>query len=135
MIYIKRYQSPLGQIDLNSDGEYLTSVCFKDSIDYDKYIVEGEEKNLPIFDETVKWLDTYFEGKDPKFLPKYKMEDLTPFRKLVIEEMLKIPYGKTVTYNDISKVIAKKRGLKKMSAQAVRRCSRVEPNLYYCTLP
>ncbi len=33
--------------------------------------------------------------------------------------MLKIPYGQTVTYNDIAKAIAKKRGLKSMSAQAV----------------
>ena len=30
-----------------------------------------------------------------------------------------IPYGKTLTYNDIAKMIAKRRGIEKMSAQAV----------------
>lgn len=33
--------------------------------------------------------------------------------------MNSIEYGKTLTYSDISKVIAKKRGLKRMSSQAV----------------
>ena len=33
--------------------------------------------------------------------------------------MLKLPYGKTITYNDIAKEIADKRGIKRMSAQAV----------------
>jgi len=33
--------------------------------------------------------------------------------------MLKIPYGKTITYNDIAISIAKKKGIKKMSAQTV----------------
>ena len=33
--------------------------------------------------------------------------------------MNKIPYGKTVTYNDIAKEIAQNRGIEKMSAQAV----------------
>lgn len=119
MIYKKIYQSPLGEIIINSDGENLTAVCFKDSMDYGKYIIDGEEKELPIFDETIKWLNIYFQGKNPNFIPKYKRDDITPFRKLVIDEMLKIPYGQTVTYNDISKAIAKKKGLKIMSAQAV----------------
>lgn len=119
MIYKKIYQSPLGEIIINSDGENLTAVCFKDSMDYGKYIIDGEEKELPIFDETIKWLNIYFQGKNPNFMPKYKRDDITPFRKLVIDEMLKIPYGQTVTYNDISKAIAKKKGLKRMSAQAV----------------
>lgn len=119
MIYKKIYQSPLGEIIINSDGENLTAVCFKDSMDYGKYIIDGEEKELPIFDETIKWLNIYFQGKNPNFIPKYKRDDITPFRKLVIDEMLKIPYGQTVTYNDISKAIAKKKGLKRMSAQAV----------------
>ena len=33
--------------------------------------------------------------------------------------MNSIEYGKTLTYNDISKIIAKKRGIKRMSSQAV----------------
>lgn len=119
MIYSKKYQSPLGIITLNSDGENLTAVCFEDGKDYGRYIKDCEEKDLPIFDETIKWLDIYFSGRDPGFIPKYKRNDITPFRQEIIDEILKIPYGQVVTYNDISKSIAKKRGLERMSAQAV----------------
>ena len=48
-----------------------------------------------------------------------------PFSGLVdsagelLDIMNKIPYGKTVTYNDIAKEIAQNRGIEKMSAQAV----------------
>lgn len=119
MIYSKKYQSPIGEITLNSDGEDLTAVCFKEGRDYNKYIKESEEKDLPIFVETIKWLDLYFKGKDPDFIPKYKRDDITPFRQDVIDEMFKIPYGSTVTYKDLAKRVAKKRGLKSMSAQAI----------------
>ena len=33
--------------------------------------------------------------------------------------MNSIPFGQTLTYNDISKIIAKNRGIRKMSSQAV----------------
>ena len=53
------------------------------------------------------------------FTPKFKIENLTPFRSQVVKEMCKIPYGKTATYSDIAKEIALRNGISKMSAQAV----------------
>ena len=47
------------------------------------------------------------------------MNNLTNFRKEVIEIMNTIPFGKTLTYNDIAKIIAKRHGMDRMSAQAV----------------
>ena len=41
------------------------------------------------------------------------------FRKAVWEILLGIPYGSTMTYGDIAQEIARQRGLKAMSAQAV----------------
>lgn len=61
----------------------------------------------------------YFSGKNPDFIPKYKINNLTPFRQEVIDIMITISYGSTITYNDISKIIAQKRGIKRMSSQAV----------------
>lgn len=74
---------------------------------------------MEIFRKTSKWLDIYFGGKVPNFTPKYKIENLTPFRQEVIDIINSIEYGKTLTYSDISKIIAKRRCLKRMSAQAV----------------
>ena len=118
-MYKKTYISPLGKIYMRSDGTYLTGLWFENSRDTQKHQYQYEEKELPIFDITSKWLDIYFSGKNPDFIPEYKIENLTPFRKKVIDIMNKIPYGKTITYNDIAKEIAKSNGIKKMSAQAV----------------
>lgn len=121
MIYKWIYQTPenFSNIIMNSDGEYLTGLWFEGSRDISKHKTDCEEKDLPIFRETSRWLDIYFNGENPNFTPKYKIENLTPFRQEVIEIMNTIPFGKTLTYNDISKIIAKNKGIKRMSAQAV----------------
>lgn len=121
MIYKYIYKTPDGfsNIIMNSDGEYLTGLWFEDSRDSSKHTIECEEKDLEIFKETSKWLDIYFSGKTPDFTPKYKIENLTPFRQEVIDIMNSIKFGKTLSYNDIAKIIAKNRGIKRMSAQAV----------------
>lgn len=117
MIYASEYESPIGKMYLNSDGEYLTALCFAYSRD-EKKCVKGSS-DLPVFEETKRWLDIYFSKREPDFTPKYRIENITPFRQRVSEIMRKIPYGKTVTYNDIAKEIARERGIGKMSAQAV----------------
>ena len=121
MIYKKRYKTPkdFSNIIMNSNGEYLTGLWFEGSRDSFKHTIDCEEKELEIFKETSKWLDIYFSGKNPNFIPKYKIKNLTPFRQEVTNIMNSIEYGKVVTYNDISKIIAKKRNLKRMSSQAV----------------
>lgn len=104
---------------MNSDGGFLTGLWFFGSRDSSKHIENCEEKELPVFGETAKWLDIYFSGKNPDFTPKYIIENLTPFGKEVIDIISSIPFGETLTYNDIAKIIAEKRGIEKMSAQAV----------------
>jgi O-6-methylguanine DNA methyltransferase len=43
----------------------------------------------------------------------------SPFRLSVWELLREIPYGETVTYGELAKIVAEKRGLSRMSAQAV----------------
>ena len=119
MEYTYHYNSPLGGITLASDGEALTGLWF----DEQKYFADSladkyEEKSLPIFERTVKWLDIYFSGKAPEFTPPLNMKT-TKFRKAVWEIMLAIPFGQTMTYGEIANRIAKQKGIKRMSAQAV----------------
>ena len=119
MDYIYHYQSFLGGITMASNGTHLIGLWF----DGQKYFADSlrgsiQKKSLPVFKDTCRWLDTYFSGKDPGFTPPIAMRT-TPFRKQVWEIMLQIPYGRTLTYGEIADKIAKKRGIKKMSAQAV----------------
>lgn len=109
MIYTYHYDSPLGGITLSSNGTKLTGLWF----DRQKYFgdtipKEYQEKRLPIFEQTVRWLDIYFSGKVPGFTPPLLMQT-TSFRKTIWEIMLTIPYGKTMTYGEIADKIAKKK--------------------------
>ena len=119
MDFTHRFKSPLGGITLASDGEALTGLWF----DGQKYFAaslekEHEERMLPVFDLADKWLNLYFSGSEPGFLPPLLMRT-TEFRKTVWEILLSIPYGKTMTYGEIADRIAAGRGLSRMSAQAV----------------
>lgn len=117
--YIYKTNKNFSNIIMNSDGEYLTGLYFEGSRDFFKHRTDCIEKSLPIFEETSRWLDIYFSGKNPNFTPKYKIENLTPFREEVINILNTIPYGETLTYGEISKKIEKCWGIQKMSSQAV----------------
>ncbi len=104
---------------LTSDGEYLTGLVFIGSKDMRKHNKDLMQADLKIFDGTINWLNIYFSGKEPNFIPKYKVLNQTPFRKMVIDIMNKIPYGEMVTYKYIANEIAKKKAINKMSDQAV----------------
>jgi len=119
--YCFTYRTPseFSDIIMRSDGEFLTGLWFLGSKDANKHTEECEEKDLPIFRETSRWLDEYFSGKNPGKVPKFKVENFTPFRQMVSEIMQSIPYGETVTYGDIAKTLASRLHINKMSAQAV----------------
>ena len=110
------YNSPIGDLILISDGEYLTGLKFYDSSNEE---IISNNINFDIFKETIRWLDMYFSFQVPDFVPKYKLNNLTPFRKEVLCELIRIPYGDVVTYQYIANKIASKKGIKKMSPQAV----------------
>lgn len=110
------YSSPIGELLLTSDGMVLTGVYFLKT--YSSKVSIAKEV-LPIFQETIQWLDQYFSGMIPDFTPKYRIVSATPFQKKVWDILTEIPYGKWISYNDIAKRIAKERGIPKMSAQAV----------------
>lgn len=117
--YIYKTPESFSDIILKSDGENLTGLYFESSKQLSKNPMDCKEKDLAIFSKTVLWLDIYFQGREPDFIPKYKIANLTPFRQQVIDVMNTIKFGETLTYNDIAKTIAEKRGLEKMSARAV----------------
>lgn len=119
MQYTGKYKSPLGNILLAADEKGLTGLWFEGQ----KYFArcldkEHEEKNLPVFRDAKRWLDTYFTGKEPNFkLPLHFTG--TSFQNEVWEILYSIPYGKTTTYGEIARLLAQKKGLAQMSAQAV----------------
>lgn len=119
MIYIQQYKSPLGSITMAADEKALTGLWF----DGQKYFGETlpsevEKKELPVFTQAKEWLDIYFQGKEPGFTPPLNLSG-TPFRREIWNILLSIPYGQNMTYGQIADVIARQKGLSRMSAQAV----------------
>lgn len=113
MTYTYNYSSPAGEILLAANDNGLTGLWFYGA----KYFAadledERTEKLTPVLRQTLRWLDIYFSGSEPDFMPPLELHG-SDFRRRVWAELEKIPYGETVTYGEI----AKKLGVK--SAQAV----------------
>ncbi len=119
MVITGRYASPLGGITLASDGTALSGLWF-DGQKYFGGTLKGGyvEREVPVFCQVRRWLDKYFSGKAPDFLPPLAMEGASPFRKTVWEILLSIPFGSTLTYGLIAARMQSETG-KRVSAQAV----------------
>lgn len=119
MDYIQEYNSPLGSITIASDEALVTGIWFENSRFFSKAL-SGKYINqaTAAAEQAVHWLDIYFNNKIPDFTPPLLLKG-TDFRMTVWKMLLDIPYGETVSYGDIAKAIAKRRGIEKMSAQAV----------------
>ena len=119
MQYTAHYKSPLGDILLASDDAGLTGIWFEGQRYFALHLASDHiEKETDILMQAKKWLDIYFSGHEPDFLPPLHVEG-TSFHREVCEIMLSIPYGKTMTYGEIAQTIASRRGIRKMSARAV----------------
>lgn len=117
MPFITYYASPLGELTLTADEIGLTGLWLPGHHVPDSNWAP-EADSLPVLQETRCWLDCYFSGKEPDFLPPLHLLG-TDFQKAVWEILLTIPYGVTLSYGEIAAIVAKKQGRSRMSAQAV----------------
>lgn len=119
MQYTAAYQSSVGDVLLAADETGLTGLWLEGEKFYALSLdPEHEERETPIFAITRRWLDIYFSGHEPDFMPPVHMIG-SEFRRCVWELLLQIPYGTAVTYGDLARQVARRRGLRRMSAQAV----------------
>ncbi len=102
MIFLHHSPSPLGVVTVAADGEGLTGLWF----DGQKYFgstlgADAEEKELPVFEETDRWLRCYFAGQVPDFTPPLHPGG-SAFRRAVWALLLTVPYGQTVSYGALA---------------------------------
>lgn len=116
-LYIRHYDSPLGRMTLESDGTSLSGLGFDgQNRSSAGGLVTGS--SLPVFEETCRWLDIYFQGGIPDFTPALALHG-SDFQQTVWKILLEIPYGQTVTYGWIAGRLSSTRDGGRMSAQAV----------------
>lgn len=119
MTFTQHYDSPLGSILLTADEIGLTGLWF----DGQKHFARGlpaqhTEQDTPVLSEARRWLDVYFTGREPDFLPALHPIG-SAFRRRVWDLLLRVPYGQTVTYGQLAQQLAAQQSLSHMSAQAV----------------
>ena len=119
MTFVQRYDSPLGAMLLAADEVGLVGAWFEGQ----KYFAAGLpeerlERETPALAEAVRWLDAYFAGGVPDFLPPLHPVG-SAFRQAVWTALLQIPYGETIPYGALARRLAAEEGLERMSAQAV----------------
>lgn len=106
------YASPIGRILIASDGIGLAGLWLEGSKYFPAELSAPDYKMTPALRGAVRWLDEYFSGREPDFTPPLHLSG-SAFRMRVWSELMKIPYGQTVTYGDIARAVGCK------SAQAV----------------
>ena len=105
----EKYDSPIGPLWLTGRDSVLTGLSFE----------KAHEECVPGNYDAVKcWLDDYFRGIPREICFPMELSG-TPFQQQIWDLLLKIPYGKTVTYGQLAKQAAGILGKEKISAQAV----------------
>ena len=119
MTFTQHYDSPLGIALLAADEIGLTGLWFEGQKYFANTLPDGAiSQESPILTEAKRWLDIYFSGKEPDFIPPLHPTG-SAFRQAVWQILLQIPYGQTTTYGEIAKKLAKMQNASHMSAQAV----------------
>lgn len=130
MLYKKLYKSLIGDILIVFDEEALLGIYlerqkeFEDKLkDEDIKFIDGENLEISsgeykILRDIEKWLEIYFSGKDPDFIPPVKVNG-SEFRKDVWNILLKIPYGETRTYKEVGESLLAGGKYERVSNQAV----------------
>lgn len=121
MYYSAHYSSPAGGITIVSDGVNLSGLW----LDGQKYFYgtlkeePTENDNIPVLQSAKDWLDRYFAGMKPGISKLPLAPAGSEFRQEVWKILCEIPYGSVMTYGEIAERLAVKKGLSRMSAQAV----------------
>ena len=119
IVKTKRYESPCGTLLLGSFNDKLC-LCdwqvekHRDHVDKRlKRVLQAdfEDSSSAVIEKAIVLLDEFFAGKRKKFDLPFLFVG-TNFQKKVWNELLKIPYGKTVSYGEMASRIGMPRAVR-----------------------
>ena len=104
--HVTYLKSPIGQIKITGDETSVNSILFVFND------TEMEEENInSVLAQCKKELSEYFTGKRKDFDVPISQAG-TEFQQRVWNELTKIPYGKTVSYNFIAESLGDKKSVR-----------------------
>ena len=102
-VFTRHYDSPMGRILLAADEIGLRGLWFDGQKYFARDLPEKRiEQETHAIAKARRWLDVYFTGKEPDFLPPLHPIG-SAFRQAVWIMLLQIPYGHTTTYGEIAR--------------------------------
>lgn len=90
------YNAKLGKIYISADEKNILEISFNKP--------NYREKETSLIKKAFSELEEYFNGQRKTFDLPLKFEG-TEFQKKVWKELIKIPYGKTITYKELAKAV------------------------------
>ena len=108
------FQTPVGILKIIIQDGYVNEIIF---IDKENETGDEEEpqnislKDKRVFEKCRQQFEEYFSGKRKIFDFPAKQTG-TPFREKVWEELMNIPYGKTISYLQLSKNIGNEKSIR-----------------------
>ncbi len=95
--------SPIGRLLLAADEQGLRYVGFP-SADQDERIAADWRRDRSTLGPAIAQLEAYFDGRLHDFDVLLAAQG-TPFRKTVWDELVRIPYGQTISYGELARRI------------------------------
>src|SRR4051794_6840453 len=100
-IFTTYYQSPVGLLKIAGTDQYISEVKFID--DPETVPAAAANEDLPpMAIQAVEQLIEYFHG-NRRFFEFPISQEGTPFQQKVWAELMSIPYGKTISYLELSR--------------------------------
>lgn len=96
--YNAYYVSPIGPIKITGTEKGITSLHFEEK-------KSKSDSHLPVpLQDCLLQLDEYFKGERKTFTVKLQLQG-TKFQKKVWNQLMRIPYAKTLSYKDVAQAI------------------------------
>lgn len=111
-LYCTYYDSPIGLIKIAGNEHVITEVRF---IDNKEDMVYGEPGISEVIHQCTEELIEFFNGRRKIFTVPVHQEG-TAFQQKVWGELLQIPFGKTISYLDLSKSIGDPKAVRAVAA-------------------
>ena len=107
MIYYTWLESPLGALWLTSDGRSLTGLYLQGQKSFPQQTNDWQKaEQLDLFIQTQAQLTEYFAHQRHQFDLPIDPQG-TEFQKQVWQQLLQIPFGETLSYGALAKILGK----------------------------
>ena len=122
LMLLKNYiETSMGKLIMLADNNYVRGLWFEDQkymgSHYDISHIKVGDNN--VIQEVANWIREYFLGEKPQIDLDILGPEVTSFRQKVLDILVSVPYGETISYKEIAELISKTDGEKFCSPRAV----------------